>query len=259
MTSNRFLTAAAFAARYGVTVKTLRVWEREGLIAPQRTGADWRVYGRAEDERATAILALRRFGLPLARIAELLKGFDGDLDRVLALQERALADTWTRLDEALRLVREARVRLARGDGLSADELVTLTQATHMTHTYWTPELDALSRTIYTPDELAAFESTLPDPAAQTRITAIWSALFAEGGQLRHADIRAPAARDWARRWIKEAEAFAPRGTALFDKAARFNQAALADPVTRPQMFGDPAVWQFAMDVLRAMREDGVEF
>lgn len=251
-------TAASFAARFGVTVKTLRVWERERLVAPRRTGAGWRIYGAAEAQRVTAILALRRFGLPLGRIAEILKGFDGDLDRVLALQERALADARARTEEALRLVRAARAELAAGRALSADELVTLTEATRMTDKTWTPELDALSRTIYTPEDMETLAARRPGEADAARIAAIWSALFAEGARLRHGDVRAPEARDWAHRWVREAEAFAPRGTPLFEKAARFNQAALSDPVTRPQMFGDPAVWDFAFAVIRAMKADGVE-
>lgn len=249
--------AAAFAARFGVTVKALRVYEAEGLLKPIRTAKGWRVYGRVEEERLTAILALKRFGLPLARIGELLKGFRGDLDRVLALQEAALAQARADTEEALSLVRAARARLRSGNTLSADELVNLTKAAKMTDMQWTPDLDALSRKIYTAEELEALKARKLSALDQQRITDIWTALFTEGETLRQGDVRAEAARDWARRWAKEAEAFAPKGSALYDKAAQFNDAALKDPVTRPQMFGNPEVWDFAFKVMRAMKEDGM--
>jgi len=42
------LTAAECAARTGLTVRALRVYEEYGLIAPQRTASGWRCYGKAE-------------------------------------------------------------------------------------------------------------------------------------------------------------------------------------------------------------------
>lgn len=61
--------AAAIARRFGVTVKTLRVYEEAGLIRPVRNGHGWRTYGQAECERLHLVLLLRRFGLTIARIA----------------------------------------------------------------------------------------------------------------------------------------------------------------------------------------------
>ena len=83
-------TATAVARRFGVSVKALRVYEREGLLKPARTVAGWRIYRQPELERLSAVLALKQLGLPLKRIGELLKG-EGDLAAALALQEAAPA------------------------------------------------------------------------------------------------------------------------------------------------------------------------
>jgi len=81
--------------------------------------------------RLHQILALKRLGLPLTRIAELLAGPDR-LDTVLALQEQVLARQSEQLSGVLALVRAARTKLASGRVLSIDDLATLNQETVMT-------------------------------------------------------------------------------------------------------------------------------
>src|SRR5947209_5389380 len=49
--------AADIARRFGVTIKTLRLYEELGLIAPARTGSGWRQYGRGDIERLHMVLA----------------------------------------------------------------------------------------------------------------------------------------------------------------------------------------------------------
>ena len=88
--SVRFLTAARAAESLGLTVKALRVLESHGLIEPGRTPAGWRAYGPDELARLHQVLALRRLGLGLRRIGELLRERDPDLKTTLALQEEAL-------------------------------------------------------------------------------------------------------------------------------------------------------------------------
>ncbi len=53
------LTASAFAARFGVTPRALRVYERAGLLRPLRTASGWRVYGACEAGILYRVLALK--------------------------------------------------------------------------------------------------------------------------------------------------------------------------------------------------------
>lgn len=85
-----FLSVAETCRRLGLTARALRLYERKGLVAPRRTAAGWRVYGPEEIARLHKITALKSLGFPLAWIKALLDG-GVDLDRVLALQEEALA------------------------------------------------------------------------------------------------------------------------------------------------------------------------
>lgn len=134
---DRHLSPAETARRFGVSIKALRLYEQHGLLKPLRTsngstGAAWRVYGSEQLARLHQILALKRLGLSLAQIGELLAGGDA-LAPILAAQERALAKEGKRIARALALLRKARAKLASGEALSIDDLATLTQETVMTN------------------------------------------------------------------------------------------------------------------------------
>lgn len=244
--------AAAFAARFGVTVKALRVYEREGLLQPARSGSNWRAYGRAEEERLTAILALKRLGLPLAKVRELLTGFTGDLDTVLALQEQSLTQRQSELGTALAIVQAARARLASGASLSTDDLTQLVRTTAMTDTTWTPELQALADKHYTRDQLDELKSRKFDMGDQQAIAAEWAGIFADGERLRTGDAASPEAQAWAARWKAATDKFTLGRQDLWDSAAKFNMEARANPETAPQMPGSPEVWAFATKAMKIL-------
>lgn len=244
--------AAEFAERFGVTVKALRVYEREHLLAPRRTEKGWRVYGRAEEERLTAILALKRLGLPLARVRELLAGFRGDLDGILALQESALAVRQGELSTALAIIRTARARLASGESLSADDLANLAKETVVSDMEWTPELETLARKHYTPEQRAELLERKFGAGEQAAIKAEWDGIFADGQVLLGSDPASPAVQAWVKRWKAAAEKFTLGRKDLWDSAAKFNQDAMADPTTKHQMPGSPEIWAFAAQAMKIL-------
>jgi MerR family transcriptional regulator, thiopeptide resistance regulator len=138
------LSPAQTAKRFGISIKALRLYEQHGLLKPLRapngsTGAAWRVYGSDQLARLHQILALKRLGLSLGQIGELLVGQDA-LDPILAVQERVLTEDRERITRALALIRKARTKLASGDILSIDDLATLTQETVMTQQSTAEEL-----------------------------------------------------------------------------------------------------------------------
>ncbi|MFT3809149.1 MAG: MerR family transcriptional regulator [Micropepsaceae bacterium] len=244
--------AAAFAARFGVTVKALRVYEREGLLKPARSGANWRAYGRAEEERLTAILALKRLGLPLARVRELLSGFKGDLNAVLALQEQSLSRRQAELGTALAIVQAARARLEAGQALTADDLTQLVRTTAMTETTWTPEMQSLAEKHYTQAQLDDLRARKFDMNDQQAIAAEWAQIFADGERLRLGDPAAPEAQVWAARWKAATDKFTQGRQDLWDSAAKFNAEARTNPQTAPQMPGSPEVWAFASKAMKIL-------
>lgn len=119
------LNASAAAARLGVSVKALRLYERHGLVTPERTPAGYRVYGPGALARAADIAALRALGLSLAQVASVLDGDARSLDDALAAHEAALDHGIQDLVHKVDRVRAIRAGLARGRMPADGELTRL--------------------------------------------------------------------------------------------------------------------------------------
>lgn len=80
----------------GCQVVTIRYYEKEGLLRePERTGANYRLYGDEEIERLRFILHCRRHGMNLSEIRELLAFKDNptiNCDWINSLVERHIAN-----------------------------------------------------------------------------------------------------------------------------------------------------------------------
>jgi DNA-binding transcriptional MerR regulator len=118
-------TVGELAAELGVTTRTLRFYEAEGLITPARTGTS-RVYDHRDRARMRLILRGKRFGMSLAEISEIVGMYDGAasserlqlqtlLDRLgeitLDLQARK-ADLERTMNEVDEVAEQCRTRLA---------------------------------------------------------------------------------------------------------------------------------------------------
>ncbi|HEX9034086.1 MAG TPA: MerR family transcriptional regulator [Streptosporangiaceae bacterium] len=67
------LTIGKFAAAQGVSVETVRFYQRKGLLAqPERPGAGFREYSEDDGLRLAFIRRARMLGFTLAEIADLL-------------------------------------------------------------------------------------------------------------------------------------------------------------------------------------------
>jgi DNA-binding transcriptional MerR regulator len=116
----------AFARRAGLSVKALRFYADEGLLAPAdvdgRTG--YRFYVDSQIDAARRILNLREAGLSLAAIRTLNAG-EGDAARMLAAQARALEIQRAQIDARLAVVASLLAAVDRlgPAGLSAFRIV----------------------------------------------------------------------------------------------------------------------------------------
>lgn len=84
-------TAATFAIsdlarEFGITPRTIRFWEDQGIIAPQREGRN-RVFARRDRARLKMALRGKRLGLSLAEIKDLIGMYEGAQDETSQLQE----------------------------------------------------------------------------------------------------------------------------------------------------------------------------
>jgi len=238
MNSGMNLSPTEIVRRFGVSIKALRLYERRGLITPLRSKSGWRTYGPDQVTRLHQILALKRLGLSLASIGQLLASAD-TLDGVLALQDQALVQESRRITRALALIRKARVKLKSGQALSIDDLATLSKETSMASkltrsTLFHPALVPHQHKYFTPEELEALSSA--EDFDQEADIAVWVGLIAELKALAIAgDPASPAAHDLARRWIAHTRTFTKGDQILETKLRNMVKDAFAHPVTAQQM------------------------
>jgi DNA-binding transcriptional MerR regulator len=115
-------TIAEVARVAQLSSRTLRHYDAIGLLKPARVGhGGLRHYGWDELLRLQQILLLRRLGLRLDRVAEVL---DGQTDRVDALRRHAegLHAERARLDALARTVARTIAQIEGGDDMSAEEM-----------------------------------------------------------------------------------------------------------------------------------------
>jgi DNA-binding transcriptional MerR regulator len=111
-TVRKLRQAKEFAKAAGVTVRTLHVYDRLGLLQPaKRTDSGYRLYGEAELERLEQILALRFVGFRLEHIKELLQGPKWPLVVALRMQREIIAQQKRKLDAAAQAIEEAEATL----------------------------------------------------------------------------------------------------------------------------------------------------
>jgi MerR family transcriptional regulator, thiopeptide resistance regulator len=125
------LTAAECARRTGLTVRTLRVYERHGLIEPARSGKGWRLYGPKELKRLNVIVTLKAFGMTLVQIGSLLHKRPPPLASVLEMQLRACRARRDGAERALGLVQTVVLTIKSGRPLALEELCNLTRSMEM--------------------------------------------------------------------------------------------------------------------------------
>ena len=249
--NERFLSSAEAAKAIGASTRALRLYEERGLVRPVRTEAGWRAYGPDALARLHQILALKRLGLSLSRIGELLKGRLSRLEAVLALQEEALILRQTETERALRLVRQARSRLSAGLTLSVDDLTTLTRETTMSDAINEDEMkqvfDPLIRTHFDPETTQALAAKPYDQAA---VTQAWNDVIADAKAAQAAgDPTTPQAMDVARRWNDLVGQFTGGDPKLAERTAGVWRDAFADPAAASKL-------PFGPDLMAFVRQAG---
>ena len=200
-----YLTVAETCRRLGVSRKALRLYEAQGLVRPGRTQAEWRVYGPEQIARLHQVLALKRFGFPLNRVAEILNDKVPDISSLLEVHEKVVKSELKLLQRAARLLSVARMKLAAQGHLSTDDLIFLTKETIMSE----KRSEDLNE-IY--EEIAAKHLTDDDRAVLTRDgmpvllqpDSVWPKLHEEAQRLMETgDHKSIEAMDLARRWMEK--------------------------------------------------------
>ena len=115
-----FVMISIVSERYNIHPQTLRMYEREGLIKPTRTGGNTRLYGPDQLRRLELILRLTRdLGVNLAGVEVILtlikdlEDMEVDLETMIARIRQVMLDRRSGVNRERALVRIPTSALSR--------------------------------------------------------------------------------------------------------------------------------------------------
>lgn len=112
--AGRSFAIGELADEFGLTHRTIRHYEDEGLLAPQRDGTA-RVYGHRDRARLALICRGKRLGFSLAEIKEFLTLYDADeiqkeqMRFMQRIARRRIADLERQLQDVQQTLGELRI------------------------------------------------------------------------------------------------------------------------------------------------------
>ncbi|WP_336824524.1 MerR family DNA-binding transcriptional regulator [Sporosarcina sp. USHLN248] len=98
-------TIAEMAKMFGVSTRTIRYYEEIGLLEPERTENNQRLYSSAELAKLKLIFRGKRYGFSLDEIKEMVLLFNKDrtgrrqLERTIEYGERRLSEIEAKINE----------------------------------------------------------------------------------------------------------------------------------------------------------------
>jgi DNA-binding transcriptional MerR regulator len=101
----KLFSISELASEFDISPRSIRFYEEKGLISPQRTRGNQRIYTRRDRARLKLILRGKRFGYSLDEIAEMIGMTDADISEVTQI-ERSLAYGQRKLEEIRQRVEE---------------------------------------------------------------------------------------------------------------------------------------------------------
>lgn len=128
-------TIGQAAALLGVSIRTLRHWDEQGIAVPSgRTWSGYRVYSTEDMQRLHRVLVYRETGMPLAKIREVV-GADGPSREHLQRQREALMK---KVDHLRRMIDAVDSLMERE---SMNEQLTPEKRAEILGTDWDPQFE----------------------------------------------------------------------------------------------------------------------
>ncbi|MBO0588046.1 MerR family transcriptional regulator [Sporosarcina sp. E16_8] len=110
------------AQAYDVSTRTIRYYEELGLLKPDRTAGNIRIYPKAETVKLRLILRGKRYGFTLEEIKEMILLFDKDrtgikqLERTIDFGNEKIGQIETKIQELTEMKREMEQLLVQFTG-----------------------------------------------------------------------------------------------------------------------------------------------
>ncbi|GAC1562572.1 MAG: MerR family transcriptional regulator [Ktedonobacteraceae bacterium] len=157
-----FYHTSEFAQKASVSVRTLRYYDKVGLLSPSTyTQSGYRLYTDTDLLRLQQILALKFLGFSLQEIQQFLHAEPVLLQESLAQQKAMMQERRTQLDTVIQAIAETEV-LLQTNTLNWESILRVIQVIQMTQNkewqakYFTPEqkqqMEDLSKKHYTEEQ-----------------------------------------------------------------------------------------------------------
>ncbi len=213
-TQKHFYTTGQFAQKASVSVRTLRFYDKVGLLAPScYTEAGHRLYTETDFFRLQQILALKFLGFSLEEIRHCLQVGPTRLAEALVLQRAMMREKREQLDAIIQAIDETG-KLLQANEQDWEAIIHVIQVMQMQQhndwrkKYFTDEqlsqMEEWSKRYYSEEQRQKLAEWGKDysEADQLRATAQWDAVLSDLKQLvaTGAEPTSPAAQDWIRRW-----------------------------------------------------------
>lgn len=232
----RGLGPGELARRANTTIKALRVYEKAGLLSPDRREGGWRLYGPHHVARLHQILALKALGLSLRQIGETLDRDDLALEQIMKLQALRLAATIRTARDQLARVQQARDQLATEGRVPDALLLDLARDLGPTPALELAEVRAaIQAATRDAGEQAAIDAVVSGPGADPVVEAAIVDLLAEAViAAAEGDPESRRAQALAERWLSLADRFdLPRHDQTQTEALRrVAERMMADPALK---------------------------
>jgi DNA-binding transcriptional MerR regulator len=98
MNSDKIWTISELSKEFDITPRSIRFYEEKGLLAPNRTEGEKRLFTRRDRTRLKLILRGKRFGLSLDKVSDILGLGDTDMDEADQIN-KALSHLGKALDD----------------------------------------------------------------------------------------------------------------------------------------------------------------
>lgn len=226
---NELLQAREFAARAGVTVRTLHHYDRLGLLRPSRyTAAGYRLYSERDMARLQQIATLKFIGLPLKQIKEVLDRHTLDLPATLRLQRRIIEEKRRQMDMAMRAIERAESMLVSTSEVDWEAFKQIIEVMNMQN-----DMEWMKK-YYTEEQLADL-ARRGSPEVLERAQRDWANLIKEVEAALGEDPASERAQALATRWSELIEQFTGGDPGIEENLRRL----YADQSNWPSTFKKP--------------------
>lgn len=198
----KLLRASEFAARAGVSVRTLHHYDRLGLLKASRSVAGYRLYGEGDFLRLQQIVTLKFIGLPLQQIREFLDHYIGGNGsrngETLRVQRRMLELKRDQINSAIAALARAERMLEEAEATGHSMFCEILEVIAMhNNTEW----DKVHARYFSEEQRAEM-ARRADPELAAEGTRKWTALIAEVEEAvkRGEDPDGEHGRSLAQRW-----------------------------------------------------------